>query len=144
MTAYKQAAEIQFVWDGLGRFQATLAKWEGANLEKRLQAATKAYGQTIVPFARDLAPVGTPSGTAQRLGAVAGDLRRSIGVRKAKKYTVGSIVNPRHSRSMFYAHFVMGGTKRGIKPNEFIVTANDENHNLAAESAHIALQENPL
>lgn len=141
---YAQAAEIEFVWDGLGRFQATLAKWEGANLEKRLQAATKAYGQVVAAYAKDDAPVGTPSGTAIRLGAKPGDLKRAVGVRKAKKYRVGSIVNAKHSRSMFYAHFVIGGTKRGVKPNPFITRANDDNHNLAAEAAHISLQENPL
>ena len=134
---------IYIVTDGLSKVEAMIDSWAGVNLVKRLTKATKAYGLAIKPFIKAEAPVGTPSVTAQRLGATAGELKRSVSVRKSKKYTAGSIVYAKPSRTMFYGHFVQGGTKRGIKPNPFVTRAGEAHAEVGMAAAHKALQENP-
>jgi len=90
---------------GLDKAQIKLDRYHGPQLDRALGKATITAARTLVGPMKAAAPV--------RSGA----LRKSIKATRAQRRDKpGAIVGPR----MWYRHFVIGGTRRGVKPNPFV------------------------
>ena len=91
---------------GLDKAQIKLDRYHGPQLERALGKATITAARTLVGPMKAAAPRGRT-----------GLLRKSIKATRAQRRDKpGAIVGPR----MWYRHFVIGGTRRGVKPNPFV------------------------
>lgn len=99
------ALTITVTTQGLDKLQLKLDRYHGPQLDKALGKATLAAGKTLVAPMKAAAP--------KRTGA----MRKSIkATRATKRDKPGAIVGPR----IWYRHFVIGGTNRGVKANPFV------------------------
>jgi hypothetical protein len=97
--------QITITITGLDQVQAKLDRHHGPQLDRALGKATIAAARTLVGPMRAAAPV--------RSGA----LRRSIkATRATRRDKPGAIVGPR----VWYRHFPILGTNRGVKANPFV------------------------
>ncbi len=98
---------------GLDKAQIKLDRYHGPQLDRALGKATFAAARILVGPMKAAAPLG-------RTGA----LRKSVKATRAQRRDKpGAIVGPR----MWYRHFVIGGTRRGVKPNPFVSRTADAN-----------------
>ncbi len=97
---------------GLNELQLKLDRYHGPQLDRALGKATLNAARSLVGPMRAAAPV--------RSGA----LRKSVKATRASKGDKpGAIVGPR----IWYRHFVIGGTKRGVSANPFVTRVADAN-----------------
>lgn len=98
------ALTITVTTQGLDKLQLKLDRYHGPQLDRALGKATIAAARTLVGPMRAAAPVRT------------GALRKSIkATRATRRDKPGAIVGPR----IWYRHFPILGTRRGVKPNPF-------------------------
>jgi hypothetical protein len=103
---------IKVTVEGLLKAQQRLERRMGAQLNKALGKATIAAGRTLVKPMRTAAP--------RRSGALAKSVKATRARREDKP---GAIVGPR----IWYRHFVVSGTRRGVKPNPFVTRSAHAN-----------------
>ncbi len=105
-------AQITIRTTGLNELQLKLDRYHGPQLDRALGRATLVAARTLVGPMRAAAPVRS------------GKLRQSVKATRATRGDKpGAIVGPR----IWYRHFVIGGTKRGIKANPFVTRVADAN-----------------
>ncbi len=105
-------AQITIRTEGLNGLQLKLDRYHGPQLDRSLGRATLVAARTLVGPMRAAAPVRS------------GKLRKSVKATRASRGDKpGAIVGPR----IWYRHFVIGGTKRGVKANPFVTRVADAN-----------------
>ena len=87
---------------GQAPIQAALSRRSGIELNKTLRKATRVAATAAKPFIASQAPVLT------------GATKRSIKVKSTRD--IGASVGPR----IWYRHFVIGGTSRGVERNPWV------------------------
>jgi len=99
------ALTITVTTQGLDKLQLKLDRYHGPKLDRALGKATIGAARTLVGPMKAAAP--------SRSGA----LRKSIKATRATRGDKpGAVVGPR----IWYRHFVIGGTRRGVRPNPFV------------------------
>jgi hypothetical protein len=114
--------------EGLDKVRARLQRFERRALDQKLTQATRAGAVMLVPYIRDEAPVGRT-----------GLLRRSVRAAATKREKPGAFVGP--SKRAWYRHFVIGGTKRGVRGNPFVARGARRGHSAAVQAMRDALRE---
>lgn len=94
---------ITITVSGQDKVLADLSRRSGPQLNATLRKATRAAATAAKPFIAAAAPVRT------------GKTRQSVSVR-ASRGSVGASVGPR----IWYRHFPIVGTSRGIRPNPWV------------------------
>jgi hypothetical protein len=98
--------------EGLDGLQVKLDRYQGVPLNRALAKASLAAARTLVGPMRAAAP--------NRTGA----MRRSVkATRATRRDKPGAIVGPR----IWYRHFVIGGTSRGVRANPFVTRTAESN-----------------
>lgn len=106
------ALTIIITTQGLDKLQLKLDRYHGPQLDKALAKASIVAARTLVKPMRAASPVRS------------GKLRKSIkATRATKRDKPGAIVGPR----IWYRHFPIGGTSRGVKANPFVSRTADAN-----------------
>ena len=94
--------------EGIPKAQARLGRISDPQLRRTLGRATVAGARVLVPVMRSQAP--------RRTGFTAKEVR----VQRARREDApGAIVGP--SRKVWYRHFPIGGTRRGVKPKPWVI-----------------------
>lgn len=101
-----QGVPIYITGDGGPKVVAALQRRQGFPLRTEMLLATKAGAMAAKPVIAAAAPVLT------------GATKKSVKARQLRR-AVGHIVQP----TIWYRHFVIGGTKRGVKPNPWVARA---------------------
>jgi hypothetical protein len=100
---------VSVVVKGLSEVQKVLDGYSPKALDKRMQKALMVGARTLVRPMRAEAPKRT------------GLLARSISARRGRRERPSAVVGPRGGkRGAFYRHFVIGGSRTGMRPNPFV------------------------
>ncbi len=111
--------QITIRTEGLNELQLKLDRYHGPKLDRALGKATITAARTLVGPMKAAAPVRS------------GVLRRSIkATRASRRDKPGAIVGPR----IWYRHFVIGGTRRGVRPNPFVSRTAEANAGTTART----------
>jgi hypothetical protein len=94
---------VTIIVTGEEKIIADLSRRSGPQLASTLRKATRAGATAAKPFIAAASPVRT------------GKTRKSVSVRGSKQ-GIGASVGPR----IWYRHFQIVGTKRGIRPNPWV------------------------